>query len=106
MRKTRPSIAILLCFILLTIYVPTCLITETKAAYTPHAPIIIASDEDFVAQGWPGEGIPKDPFVIERLNITSTATCISVSNTKAVFEIRDCLLSAPTNSPNNAAVHF
>lgn len=81
-------------------------VKPNTAAYTPHAPIYITKDEDFNAQEWPGAGIEKDPFVIEGLNITSTGICINISDTKAVFEIRNCLLSSPEFCSNGAAVYF
>lgn len=30
-------------------------------AYTPHDPVSIASDADFAAQGWPGDGTKNNP---------------------------------------------
>ncbi len=120
MRHTLPAIVILLFLFLALPSVPLNL-TEpaleetasagrpqakpTTAAYTPHAPINITTNEDFRAQEWPGEGTEKNPFVIEGLNITTSGVCISVADTKAVFEIRNCFLTASTFA-GSAAVLF
>ncbi|MEM4734541.1 MAG: hypothetical protein QXS20_02400 [Candidatus Thorarchaeota archaeon] len=66
-----------------------------RASYTPHDPVYVTSDMDFVVQGWPGNGTESDPFVIEGLDIaTSGTTCITVQNTTAYFEIRGCVTSS------------
>lgn len=62
-------------------------------SYIPHSPITIASNADFVSQGFPGSGTAEDPYVIEGYNITTTGTCISIQGTDAYFDIRDCLLT-------------
>lgn len=64
-----------------------------KKAYTPHAPVVITSDADFVSQGWPGDGSENAPYLIQDLNITSSARCISISNTDVHFKIVDCFFS-------------
>ncbi|MHA1480427.1 MAG: right-handed parallel beta-helix repeat-containing protein, partial [Candidatus Thorarchaeota archaeon] len=69
-----------------------------EAAYTPHAPIVISSDADFVSQGWPGDGGESAPYLIDGLNITSNDICISISDTNAFFKISNCYF-AP-NDPN------
>jgi parallel beta-helix repeat protein len=77
----------------------------TTAAYTPHAPIVITTDEDFATQMWPGEGKAKNPYVIEGLNITTSGICINVTGTNVFFEIRNCLLNSSTSS-TSAAILF
>ncbi|MFW9975010.1 MAG: NosD domain-containing protein, partial [Candidatus Thorarchaeota archaeon] len=69
--------------------------------YTPHIPIIINSNEDFISQGWSGNGTESNPYVIEGLSIISSETCISISDTNVHFEIRNCLISASNLSTNN-----
>ncbi|MFX1264343.1 MAG: nitrous oxide reductase family maturation protein NosD [Promethearchaeota archaeon] len=60
---------------------------------TPHAPIVITSNSDFVSQGWPGTGSIDDPFVIEGLLIrTREGSCIRVYRTDVYFVIRNCIL--------------
>lgn len=68
------------------------------ASYTPHDPIVIMNNSDFVSQGWAGNGTEEEPFVIENLSISNQSECISISNTDVYFEIRDCLISASSQS--------
>ncbi len=61
-----------------------------------HIPINITSDIDFNAQDWSGNGSSENPFVIENQIITSNADnkpCISISNTRMFFIIRNCYLT-------------
>ncbi|TFH09705.1 MAG: hypothetical protein E4H14_03930 [Candidatus Thorarchaeota archaeon] len=66
--------------------------------YTTHEPISIDSDQDFVDNGFSGNGSLNSPYIIEGLNITSSifmGSAISVRDTYAHFVIRDCyILSA------------
>ena len=68
--------------------------TYTPSDYTPHRPIIITSNSDFVDQGWPGTGSLHNPYIIEGLSITSDEDCIRIWNTDVYFEIRNCLLTS------------
>ena len=68
------------------------------ASYTPHGPITISSNADFSGQGWPGNGLPGDPYIIEGLNITVDAVCINITSTTVYFEIRNCLISSEVTS--------
>ena len=57
--------------------------------------IEILSDDDFVSQGWPGEGTHEDPYVIEGLSIMtyySEPTGIIIHNTRANFTIQNCTI--------------
>jgi len=70
---------------------------------TPHAPIIIDGDINFIAtalsEGWPGDGTSGDPFIIEDLDIDlggGPGHGISISNTLVHFVIRNCNLSGAT----------
>lgn len=67
-------------------------------SYTTHAPIVITSDADFAAQGFPGIGIPDIPYEISGYNITSTGVCISIEHTTKYFVIEDCLLKGDKSS--------
>jgi parallel beta-helix repeat protein len=78
----------------------------TTAAYTPHGPIVITTDDDFLSQGWKGDGTKETPFLIQDLNITTTGVCIDISNTNVFFVIRDCLLNSSVYSGSYAAVSF
>lgn len=59
---------------------------------TEHVPVDIDGTDDFVSQGWPGSGLPADPYIIAGLNITQDLGMymISIKNTTASFVIRDC----------------
>ncbi len=64
-------------------------------SFTAHGAITITGDGDFTTQGWPGDGSPMSPYIIESLEIVTDGTCISISNTDAHFIIRNCTLSSP-----------
>jgi parallel beta-helix repeat protein len=63
---------------------------------TSHAPIEIDGDADFSAtallEGWPGDGSPENPYIIDRLNISggSGRHGIAISNTQVSFIISNC----------------
>ncbi|MBN2230092.1 MAG: right-handed parallel beta-helix repeat-containing protein [Candidatus Thorarchaeota archaeon] len=67
--------------------------TAVPSSYIPHESIIIRNNSDFASQGWPGSGVPNDPYIIEKLNVTSDRNCIDIRNTTVYFEIYDCLLT-------------
>ncbi len=70
-------------------------ITKTKSSLTLHSSIIILSDEDFITQGFPGEGTPTNPYRIENYEITTSfAVGIYVFNTTKSFIISNCFISA------------
>jgi parallel beta-helix repeat protein len=67
---------------------------------TPHAAIGIDGDANFTAtallEGWPGDGSPKDPFIIDRLEIDlggGEGHCIMIRNTRFSFTISNCNLT-------------
>ncbi|MFW9794233.1 MAG: nitrous oxide reductase family maturation protein NosD, partial [Candidatus Thorarchaeota archaeon] len=62
---------------------------------TPHGPILIDSNDDFDTQGWPGNGSPSTPYVIDDLIINATAGTpgISISGTDVFFVISDCVIN-------------
>lgn len=61
--------------------------------YLTHYPFNITSNEDFISQGWPGNGTANDPFVISGLSIETGGLCIGIFNTTNHFVIRDCNLT-------------
>ena len=75
-------------------------------AYEPHEPIEIMSDLDFAEQGWPGNGIESDPYVIEGYEIRGQYSCIFVGNTSAYFVARNCLLMLGGPQGNGPAISF
>ena len=63
---------------------------------TSHDPIVIDGDDDFELQGFPGEGTPGEPYLIDDLKINQTGTdmaCIEIMNTRAFFVISECFLT-------------
>ena len=57
--------------------------------------IQILSDNDFVSQGWPGNGTQEHPYVIEGLYIMTyygATTGITIHNTRANFTIQNCTI--------------
>lgn len=67
------------------------------ASYSIHAPIVIADDSGFTAAGFTGGGTWSSPYMLQGVNITSDGTSISINNTRAVFLIKDCLLTSTGN---------
>ncbi len=63
-----------------------------ETAQSTHAPILITSNEDFEAQGWPGNGTASNPYVISGLHIGTSEVAINITNTDAHFVIEDCVL--------------
>ncbi|MHA1662604.1 MAG: NosD domain-containing protein [Candidatus Thorarchaeota archaeon] len=59
---------------------------------TPHSTIEITSNGDFTTQGWPGDGSPGTPFVINDLEINASLTepGISITGTDVHFIISNC----------------
>jgi len=67
------------------------------SSVSEHAPFIIDSDSDFVANGFKGSGTRDDPYVIEGLHILSRgnmSNAIEVRNTRAYFIILHCEIKA------------
>lgn len=65
--------------------------------WTPHAPIEIDSDEDFLSLGFNGSGSEFDPYIIEGYNITTTelaTSAIFIAETTSYFLIRNCYLES------------
>jgi len=67
----------------------------TIAKYTTHESISINGNDDFAAQGWPGEGTESNPYIIQDLEIDMTGInthAINISNSDVHFEITNCFL--------------
>jgi len=75
--------------------------STTVLSFTPHAAISILENDDFIAQGWPGNGTVQFPYIIEGLEISTDSTCIRIENTRACFIIRNCTLSSTTSGNGN-----
>ncbi|MGY5881541.1 MAG: right-handed parallel beta-helix repeat-containing protein [Candidatus Thorarchaeota archaeon] len=67
-------------------------------SYTLHSPITITSNADFSTQGWPGNGTSEKPYVIEGLNVTANAICVSIRYTTVFFIVKNCLISSGIQS--------
>jgi hypothetical protein len=65
-------------------------IKMVDVAGTPHPPIVIDGDDNFnvtaQAEGWPGDGSPGFPYIIDGLDINGLE-CIIISNTRVNFTI-------------------
>jgi len=71
--------------------------------------IEILSDDDFVSQGWPGEGTHEDPYVIEDLCILTywSEPCgILVRDTRANFTIRNCTFFDYDDTVDGTGIHL
>ncbi|MFX1516139.1 MAG: right-handed parallel beta-helix repeat-containing protein [Promethearchaeota archaeon] len=63
--------------------------------------IFIDSNADFINLGFPGYGVPEDPYLIENYTITSSETnMIEIYNTTASFRIENNLING-LESKNN-----
>ncbi|MBY9002027.1 MAG: right-handed parallel beta-helix repeat-containing protein, partial [Candidatus Heimdallarchaeota archaeon] len=63
--------------------------------YTIHDPIEIINNGNFSDYGFPGDGQPGTPYIIEDYNITTTVLSeagILVKDTSVFFEIRNCFI--------------
>ncbi len=101
-------IVIILCPLTMTSYCINCSVgmkdqTRIRAfvfgqsGYIVNIPIHISNDTDFADQAslnsWDGNGSAINPYIIERLNITTSGIpAIEIENTTVFFEIRSCLL--------------
>ncbi len=62
---------------------------------TPHGPIDINSDGDFITSGFPGIGTETDPYIIEGYSINTTDQYgIRIEYTSSFFIIRNCYVDA------------
>jgi parallel beta-helix repeat protein len=62
--------------------------------YEQQSPINVTSNDDFLTQNFTGSGTLEDPYFIEGVEINGGGLRgISIVNTSAVFEIRNCSLS-------------
>lgn len=84
------------------------IVTSVNSSYTPsydntvpewvqglktHDLIEISSDNDFITQGWTGNGTASNPFIIEGIIIRAEYSCVMITNTTKYFEIRRCLFT-------------
>jgi hypothetical protein len=72
---------------------------------TPHAPVNISGNQDFILQGWPGNGTEEAPYEINALSIDTTGCCINISNTNVFLVVTGCLFHT-TGETDRYCVHF
>ncbi len=84
-----------------------------RIAYTEHEPILITGNTLFASkassEGWPGDGTPGNPYVIEGYEIDAggLAWCIHIESTDVHFIVRDCYLhDASYKYDDGAAIRF
>jgi parallel beta-helix repeat protein len=71
------------------------IVEELISEYVPSTQIFIEKNEDFNNYGFPGNGDPGNPYLIQNLNITAIGSYgISISDVTKYFEIRDCYIYA------------
>jgi parallel beta-helix repeat protein len=75
-----------------------------------HGVIDIDGNADFAAtallRGWPGDGSPENPYLIDGLDIDRGGTaghCIYIKNTRASFIMRDCRFTGADVSPGEGS---
>lgn len=66
------------------------------AALTPHDSILITNNSQFGDQGWPGQGVEENPYLIESLliHVTHSDVAINISKTDVYFEVRHCVFTS------------
>jgi len=67
---------------------------EITPSYSVHDPIVITHDDNFTTEGFTGGGTWNNPYVLDGVSITTNGYCISISHTRAVFLIENCLLTS------------
>jgi parallel beta-helix repeat protein len=82
-------------------------------AGTPHSRIVINGDTNFsdtaLVEGWPGDGSPESPYIIDGLDIDlggEYGHCISISNTRVSFTIRNCNLTRAIGEEFGAGINL
>ncbi len=72
---------------------------NTLTQYQTSEPILIENNADFELQGATGSGTLSDPFTFDNLEISSTNSCIRISDTTAHFVISNCKLETEDPFP-------
>lgn len=58
------------------------------------SPVIITSNDDFVTQGWPGNGSVTSPYRLSNLEATLDSTFITIRHTDVHFVIENCTIES------------
>ncbi len=71
-------------------------IVKPLMSYTPHVPIHINENSDFITQGWPGDGSLGNPYLISGYSFFDhdrNENLIDIRNTDVYFEITNCVFN-------------
>ena len=75
--------------------IQTSSVGAAELGYLHHDPISIMENQDFLSQGWPGNGTIDEPYLLENLEMDcDDETGIFVANTTVFFEISSCRFTA------------
>ncbi len=80
--------------------------SDIVPSHSLSGPILIASDDDFETQGWPGDGTVSQPYMISSLIINTSENAIAVFNTDVHFIVEDCILLGTEVDPSTHGVVF
>ncbi|MGD9381533.1 MAG: NosD domain-containing protein, partial [Candidatus Thorarchaeota archaeon] len=72
-----------------------------EKSYTPHSPIVITNESNFTDLGFPGNGSLTNPYMIQGLEISTSGDCISITDIRANFTIRDCMFTSGASESGN-----
>ncbi len=78
----------------------------TQSDLVEHSPIVIQSNAEFEAAGFPGNGTRANPYRIEGMAINDSSVCILINNTNLHFMIQNCLLSSPVVAVEGIGIHL
>ena len=68
--------------------------TLSSTNYTPHDPIIIDSNDDFISYGFPGNGTSESPYLLTNYSINTNAEYgIKICCVSKVYSIQNCFIS-------------
>lgn len=106
--RARKALVILL---ICAMVIPAAVVSVSiwSSANTPHAPIVIVGDSDFITANGvtDGTGTSSDPYIIEGWEIDAEiAAGISISGTTAHFVIRNVNISRASPLPNQYGIYL
>jgi parallel beta-helix repeat protein len=82
------------------------IVSTLALSWSPHDEIIIESNDDFVLQGWPGNGTFGNPYVISGLEIGTDGNAIHVKDVDCHFTITNCRFFSTAGPYNGQGVLF
>ena len=80
---------------------------QFESAQFEDDPVKIRNNTEFMIQGWPGNGTPSNPYLLENLTIYDddfpyNRSAIIIYNTNVFFIIRNCTLKLPDHDTGEA----